>query len=74
MKIIIEVRTPDTEIVRKALKTEIESAPYTKTRITLSVEDNVIYIESETDDIRALRGTFNSVMNWLIAVLDSLSL
>ncbi len=74
MKFTIEVRTPHVDIVRKALKTEIESSPYTKTRTTLLVKDNTLCIESETDDIRALRGTFNSYMNWLMTVLESLSL
>lgn len=74
MKFAIEVRSPHIEIVKKALKTEIESSPYTKTRTNLFVKDDVLCIESETDDIRALRGTFNSYMNWLIAILDSLSL
>ena len=74
MKFTIEVRTPHVDIVRKALKTEIESSPYTRTRTTLFVKDSTLCIESETDDIRALRGTFNSYMNWLMTVLESLSL
>lgn len=74
MKIAIEVKTPDTEIVRKALKTEIESSPYRKTRTSLTVKDTIVTIEIETTDIRALRGTFNAYMNWLITALESLSL
>jgi tRNA threonylcarbamoyladenosine modification (KEOPS) complex Pcc1 subunit len=74
MKITIDVRTPDYEILRKTLKTEIESSPYEKTRTSLKVKDKILTIEIETDDIRALRGTFNSYMNWLLTALESLSL
>lgn len=74
MKITIDVRTPDVTIVRRALQTEIESSPYKKTKTSLTVKDEMLTIEIETADMRALRGTFNSYMNWLITVLESLSL
>ena len=74
MKITIDVRTPDHEILKKTLKTEIESSPYEKTRTSLKVKDTMLTIEIETDDIRALRGTFNSYMNWLLTALESLSI
>lgn len=74
MKITIDVQTPHVEIVMKALQPEIESSPYEKTRTHLTAKDNTLTIEIETDDIRALRGTFNAYMNWLITVLESLSL
>lgn len=74
MNITIEVRTPEAEIVRKALKTEIESSPYKKTVTSLKGEGTVLVIEIESDDVRALRGTFNSYMNWLITIFESLSL
>lgn len=74
MKIRIDVRTPDVDIVRRALQTEIESSPYTRTNTSLTVKDTTLTIEIETDDARALRGTFNSYMNWLITALESLSL
>ncbi len=74
MKIIIEVQTPDPDIVRRALETEIKSSPYRKTRVSLKMEENAVIVEIETDEIRALRGTFNSCMNWLITALESLSI
>jgi tRNA threonylcarbamoyladenosine modification (KEOPS) complex Pcc1 subunit len=75
MKVTIDVRTPtNIEIVKKALQTEIESSPYKKTEISLNCEKNQLTILIETTDIRALRGTFNSLMNWLITILESLSL
>jgi tRNA threonylcarbamoyladenosine modification (KEOPS) complex Pcc1 subunit len=74
MRATIEVQTPHTEIVKKAMKTEIESSPYKKTSTTLKVEGNSVTIVIETDDISALRGTFNSYMNWLLTIVESLSL
>ncbi len=74
MKIRIEVQTPDATVVRKAIEKEIESSPYKKTRTALTTENSSLIIEIESDDIRALRGTFNSYMNWLITILESLSL
>ena len=73
MNITIEVLTPDTEILASALRTEIESAPYTKSKMSLKVKDTLLTLKIEADDISALRGTFNSCMNWLIAALESLS-
>jgi tRNA threonylcarbamoyladenosine modification (KEOPS) complex Pcc1 subunit len=74
MHATIEVRTSDPEIVRSALQTEIESSPYTKTSTTVTVRGTTVIVTIETDDIRALRGTFNSYMNWIMAILESLSL
>ena len=74
MQATINVTVPDVDIVKRALQPEIESSPYKKTRTTLSTTENTITIEIDTDDIRALRGTFNAYMNWLIAILESLSL
>lgn len=74
MKVTIEVATPDADIVKQAIQKEIESSPYKKTKTCLHLKDTTLIIESETTDLRALRGTFNSYMNWLITVLDSLSL
>lgn len=73
MQATIEVVTPDAALVTKALQPEIESSPYKKTRTTLSTTQDTITIDIDTDDIRALRGTFNAYMNWLITILESLS-
>ncbi|MBU7016083.1 MAG: hypothetical protein HXS44_01135 [Theionarchaea archaeon] len=75
MKVTIEVRTlSHMDVVEKALQKEIESSPYKKTKIFLNRQKNQLTISIETADIRALRGTFNSLMNWLITILESLSL
>lgn len=75
MKATIDVRTlAHIDIVEKALQKEIESSPYKKTEISLNRQENQLTIVIETTDIRALRGTFNSLMNWLITILESLSL
>jgi tRNA threonylcarbamoyladenosine modification (KEOPS) complex Pcc1 subunit len=74
MNITIEVHTPDAEIVSTALRAEITSSPFTKSETTIHNTDSGVAISIHTEDIRALRGTFNSVMNWLMTALDSLSL
>lgn len=75
MKVTIDVKPlAHTDIVEKALQKEIESSPYKKTKISLNRQENQLTIVIETPDIRALRGTFNSLMNWLITILESLSL
>lgn len=74
MNIIIEVFSPDAHIMGRALEAEIESSPYTKSETTVHVAGSTVTISIHADDIRALRGTFNSVMNWVMTVLESLSL
>lgn len=55
------------------METEIESSPYERTTTTLDVINDQVVITITTDDIRALRGTFNSYMNWLKTIVESLS-
>ncbi|MBU7015313.1 MAG: hypothetical protein HXS43_10850 [Theionarchaea archaeon] len=74
MHLTIDVRTPQAAIVREAIETEITSAPHQKTETTLSADENTVTVTISSGDIRALRGTFNSCMNWLMTILDSLSL
>jgi tRNA threonylcarbamoyladenosine modification (KEOPS) complex Pcc1 subunit len=73
MQCVIEVRTPYIDVVKKAMETEIESSPYERTKTKLVVTNDQVVITITTDDIRALRGTFNSYMNWLKTILESLS-
>ncbi|MGD2249832.1 MAG: KEOPS complex subunit Pcc1 [Candidatus Methanofastidiosia archaeon] len=73
MQCVIEVRTPYIDVVKKAMETEIESSPYERTTTTLDVINDQVVITITTDDIRALRGTFNSYMNWLKTIVESLS-
>ncbi|MBU6997259.1 MAG: hypothetical protein HXS41_03215 [Theionarchaea archaeon] len=70
----INVHAPDIAIVKEAIEAEITSAPYQKTEITLSAEEDTLTVTISSVDLRALRGTFNSCMNWLMTALDSLSL
>lgn len=67
------VETPHVTILKKTLEKEIESSPYKKTRTCIK-EGEPLTIEIQSDDMRAVRGTFNSLMNWLITALESLSL
>ncbi|MBU7042283.1 MAG: hypothetical protein HXS47_01735 [Theionarchaea archaeon] len=74
MNITIEIDTPDACIISKALQAEITSSPYTKSETDIQIANSTVTISIHTHDIRALRGTFNSIMNWLLTALDSLSL
>ena len=67
------VETSHVTILKKTLEKEIESSPYKKTRTRIK-KGEPLTIEIQSDDMRAVRGTFNSLMNWLITALESLSL
>lgn len=73
MQAVIEVNTPYIDVVKKAMETEIESSPYERTETAVELINDQVVITITTDDIRALRGTFNSYMNWLKTILESLS-
>jgi tRNA threonylcarbamoyladenosine modification (KEOPS) complex Pcc1 subunit len=65
--ITIEDKNPD--LIWGALDAEIRSAPFAKSKISSSREEGKIIIQMESESMAALRGTFNSVMNWLIVIL-----
>lgn len=68
----LRIYTPHREIVYKALKTEIDSAPYTKTVTEFRNDGDSLYLQINSEDISALRGTFNSYMNWLKIIVEGL--
>jgi tRNA threonylcarbamoyladenosine modification (KEOPS) complex Pcc1 subunit len=65
--IIIEEKNPD--LIWGALDAEIRSAPFAKSQISSIIEKGKVIIQIESENMAALRGTFNSVMNWLIVIL-----
>ncbi len=67
-----KVYTPHKDTVYKALKMEIDSAPYTKTSTVFENRDDFLYLEITSEDLSALRGTFNSYMNWLKLIMESM--
>lgn len=74
MKLRIELADGDARKFYEALEPEIASVPYKKTRSRITVEDGRLVITVEGDDLSALRGTFNSYLNWLRIVDESFSL
>jgi tRNA threonylcarbamoyladenosine modification (KEOPS) complex Pcc1 subunit len=68
----LKIYTPHRDIVYKALKMEIDSAPYKKTTTVLKNDGKFLYVQIDSEDLSALRGTFNSYMNWLKIIMESL--
>lgn len=68
--ITIEEKNPD--LILEALDAEIRSAPFVKSRISSRREEDKVILQIESENMAALRGTFNSVMNWLIVILAGL--
>ncbi|HDM22854.1 MAG TPA: hypothetical protein ENG20_03600 [Methanomicrobia archaeon] len=71
-KIKIRIYTPKKDIVYKALKMEIDSAPYRKTSTVFENKEDFLYLQISSEDLSALRGTFNSYMNWLKVIMENL--
>jgi len=65
--ITIEEKNPD--LIWSTLDAEIRSAPFIKCKISSRREEGKVIIQMESENMAALRGTFNSVMNWLIVIL-----
>ncbi|HDN81305.1 MAG: hypothetical protein J7L10_05395 [Methanomicrobia archaeon] len=71
-KIKLKIYTPNKDIVYKALKMEIDSAPYKKTSTIFENNEDFLYLQISSKDLSALRGTFNSYMNWLKVIMENL--
>lgn len=68
-RITISIKTENPDLIGNALNAEIESAPFAKSKISLKKEKGRIVVEMESENMAALRGTFNSTMNWLHIIL-----
>jgi len=68
----IELDDPNAKKFYEALTPEIESVPYKKTRSSISLEGDRLYITIEGEDINAIRGTFNSYLNWIKIIDENL--
>ncbi|MCD6127943.1 MAG: hypothetical protein J7J21_06200 [Methanomicrobia archaeon] len=51
---------------------EIDSAPYRKTSTVFENKEDFLYLQISSEDLSALRGTFNSYMNWLKVIMENL--
>ncbi len=71
----IELNDANAEKFYLALRPEIESVPYKKTTSTISLVDSkTLLITVGGNEIGAIRGTFNSYLNWLKIIDDNLNI
>ncbi len=60
--------------IERLLRIEEDSSPFFKTRSKIKTDGNTLKITIESEDIPALRGSFNTFMNWLIAIEEGMKL
>ncbi len=60
--------------IERLLRIEEDSSPFYKTRSKIKTDGNTLKITIESEDIPALRGSFNTFMNWLIAIEEGMKL
>ncbi|HOI77503.1 MAG TPA: KEOPS complex subunit Pcc1 [Methanofastidiosum sp.] len=60
--------------IERLLRIEENSSPFYKTKSKIEAEGNSLKITIESEDIPALRGSFNTFMNWLIAIEEGMKL
>jgi len=75
MKMTIQLKDPMAEKYYLALKPELESLPYKKTRSEMQfMPGDTLRITVEGRDMSAMRGTFNSYMNWIKIIDENINL
>ncbi|MBN1786102.1 MAG: hypothetical protein JW825_03815 [Candidatus Methanofastidiosa archaeon] len=75
MIMTIEIIDPLASKYYRALNPEIESVPYKKTHSKIELlESDRMRITVEGDDLSAIRGTFNSYLNWIKIVEENLDI
>jgi len=60
--------------IERLLRIEEDSSPFFKTRSKIKTEGNTLKIIIESKDIPALRGSFNTFMNWLMTIEEGMKL
>ncbi len=60
--------------IERLLRIEEASSPFHKTNSQIITEDNTLKITIQSKDIPALRGSFNTFMNWLMAIEQGMKL
>ncbi|MEN6378796.1 MAG: KEOPS complex subunit Pcc1 [Methanofastidiosum sp.] len=60
--------------IERLLRIEEDSSPFFKTRSKIKTDGNTLKITIESEDMPALRGSFNTFMNWLIAIEEGMKL
>ncbi|MCC7572755.1 MAG: CTAG/PCC1 family protein [Candidatus Methanofastidiosum sp.] len=60
--------------IERLLRIEENSSPFYKTRSEIKTKGDTLKITIESDDMPALRGSFNTFMNWLMAIEEGMKL
>lgn len=62
------------EEIARLLKIEEDSSPFHKTKSHIETKEDTIKITIQSEDVPALRGSFNTFMNWLMAIEEGMKL
>lgn len=60
--------------IERLLKIEEDSSPFYRAKSNITTEGATLKITIESEDIPALRGSFNTFMNWLMAIEEGMKL
>lgn len=60
--------------IERLLKIEEDSSPFYRAKSKITTEGTTLKITIESEDIPALRGSFNTFMNWLMAIEEGMKL
>lgn len=60
--------------IERLLRIEEDSSPFYKTKSIIEVDGEVLKISIDSEDIPAIRGSFNTYMNWLMAIEQGMKL
>jgi len=60
--------------IERLLRIEEDSSPFYKTKSTIKTDGDVLKITIDSEDIPAIRGSFNTYMNWLMAIEQGMKL
>ncbi|NMC61343.1 MAG: hypothetical protein GYA51_18470 [Candidatus Methanofastidiosa archaeon] len=60
--------------IERLLRIEEDSSPFYKTKSKIQTDGEILKITIDSDDIPAIRGSFNTYMNWLMAIEQGMKL
>ncbi len=60
--------------IERLLKIEEDSSPFYRTKSEITTKGTTLKVIIVSEDIPALRGSFNTFMNWLMAIEEGMKL
>ena len=60
--------------IERLLKIEEDSSPFYRNKSEITTEGTTLKVIIVSEDIPALRGSFNTFMNWLMAIEEGMKL